>query len=206
MMAVAVAALALVAYMPAFQAGWVWDDDSYVTANAALRTADGLRRIWTEPGAVAQYYPLTFTTLWLEYQAHGLAPAGYHATNVLLHAANAVLVGLVLEVAAVPAAWAAAALFAVHPMNVESVAWVTERKNVLSACFFLLSLLLLLRWRQDGDRGAARPAWFVAAFGCFVLALLSKTVASTLPEFSTSRRISSSCAKTSDDVIRPKSV
>ena len=171
----------LVAYVPAFQAEWVWDDDSYVTANAALRSADGLRRIWVEPGAVAQYYPLTFTTLWLEYQLHGLAPLGYHATNVVLHAANALLVGLVLEAAAVPAAWAAALLFAVHPVHVESVAWVTERKNVLSACFYLLALLALLRWRGAGDPSAGRWSWYAAAFGCFVLALLSKTVTSTLP-------------------------
>jgi tetratricopeptide (TPR) repeat protein len=167
--------------VPAFQAGWVWDDDSYVTANAALRSFDGLRRIWFEPGAVAQYYPLTFTSLWLEYQLHGLAPAGYHATNVLLHAANAVLVGLVLQAAAVPAAWAAALLFAVHPLHVESVAWVTERKNVLSGCFYLLSLLALLTWRDARDRRGASAGWWAAAFGCFVLALLGKTVTSTLP-------------------------
>ena len=167
--------------MPAFQAGWVWDDDSYVTSNATLRSFDGLRRIWLEPGAVAQYYPLTFTSLWLDYQLHGLAPAGYHATNVLLHAANAVLVGLVLQAAAVPAAWAAALLFAVHPLHVESVAWVTERKNVLSGCFYLLSLLALLAWRDARDRRGASAGWWAAAFGCFVLALLGKTVTSTLP-------------------------
>jgi tetratricopeptide (TPR) repeat protein len=171
----------ILAYGPAFQAGWVWDDDSYVTANAALRTVDGLRRIWLEPGAVAQYYPVTFTSLWIEYQLHGLAPASYHATNVLLHAANAVLVGLVLQAAAVPAPWAGALLFAVHPLHVESVAWVTERKNVLSAFFYLLSLLALLGCRDASDRRAARSAWYVAALGCFALALLSKTVTSTLP-------------------------
>jgi tetratricopeptide (TPR) repeat protein len=170
--------LTLVAYVPAFQATWIWDDDSYVTANATLRSVDGLRRIWVEPGAVAQYYPLTFTTLWLEYQAFGLSPRGYHATNVALHAANAVLVGLVLEAVAVPAPWAAAALFAVHPVHVESVAWITERKNVLSSCFYLLALLALLRWRGAGTGGRR---WYVLAFGCFVLALWSKTVTSTLP-------------------------
>ena len=176
-----IVALTLAAYVPAFQAGWVWDDDSYVTANPTLRSADGLRRIWLEPGAVAQYYPLTFTTLWLEYQLHGLAPEGYHATNVALHAANAVLVGLVLEAAVVPAAWPAALLFALHPIQVESVAWVTERKNVLSATCYLLAFLTLLRWRATRDAAAHGRRWYAAALGCFVLALLSKTVTSTLP-------------------------
>jgi tetratricopeptide (TPR) repeat protein len=167
--------------VPAFQATWIWDDDSYVTANSTLRSVDGLRRIWVEPGAVAQYYPLTFTTLWLDYQLYGLSPRGYHATNVVLHAANAVLVGIVLEAVAVPAPWAAAALFAVHPIHVESVAWITERKNVLSTCFYLLALLALLRWREPGQRTAGDRRWYAVALGCFVLALWSKTVTSTLP-------------------------
>src|SRR5689334_93851 len=138
-LAAGIVALTVVAYGPAFRAGWVWDDDSYVTENVALRSWDGLRRIWVEPGAVAQYYPLTFSTLWVQYQLHGQDPAAYHAANVALHAANAVLVGLVLEAIAVPAPWAVAALFAVHPIHVESVAWVTERKNVLSGLGYLLA-------------------------------------------------------------------
>src|SRR5262245_46143331 len=112
-LALGIAILTIVAYGPAFRAGWVWDDDSYVTANPTLRSWNGLARIWLEPGAVAQYYPLTFSSLWLDYQIHGLEPFAYHATNVVLHAANAVLVGLVLEAAVVPAPWAAAALFAI---------------------------------------------------------------------------------------------
>src|SRR5437899_1375422 len=78
--------LILAAYAPALEAGFVWDDDDYVTANQTLRSLDGLRRIWMEPGAVPQYYPLTFTSLWLDYRLWGVAPAGYHLTNVLLHA------------------------------------------------------------------------------------------------------------------------
>jgi tetratricopeptide (TPR) repeat protein len=179
--AAGIVVLTLVAYGPAFRAGWVWDDDSYVTANQALRTADGLRRIWVEPGAVAQYYPLTFSTLWVQYQLHGTDPFAYHAANVALHAANAVLVGLVLDAAAVSAPWAAAAVFAVHPMHVESVAWVTERKNVLSGTCYLLALLCLLRRRAERDAGRRGHAWYAAALACFLAALLSKTVTSTLP-------------------------
>ena len=80
------------AYWSVFDAGFVWDDDDYVTANETLRSLHGLQRIWTEPGAVPQYYPLTFTTLWVEYRLWGLDPRGYHVTNVLLHAASASLV------------------------------------------------------------------------------------------------------------------
>jgi tetratricopeptide (TPR) repeat protein len=181
-LALGIVVLTAVAYAPAFRAGWVWDDDSYVTANATLRSWNGLARIWLEPGAVAQYYPLTFSTLWLDYQLHGLDPLAYHATNVALHATNAILVGLALEAAAIPASWGVAALFAVHPMHVESVAWVTERKNVLSGCFYLLAFLALLRWRERADAGSASGrGWYALGFGCFVAALLSKTVTSTLP-------------------------
>ncbi len=179
---VAVAVAAIVAYLPVLRAGFVWDDDSYVTANAALRTLDGLRRIWLEPGAVAQYYPLTFTTLWLEYRAWGLAPLGYHLSNVLLHALASVLLWRVLLRLDVPGAALGAALFALHPVHVESVAWVTERKNVLSGVFYLGAALAYLRWALP--RACEPPAgWrmYAAALGCFVAALLAKTVTCTLP-------------------------
>jgi|SRR5881227_855667 len=89
-------ALTLAAYAPALQAGFIWDDDSYVTANPTLQSLDGLRRIWLEPGAVPQYYPLTFTSFWIEHHLWGLQPLGYHLTNVLLHTLNALLLWLVL--------------------------------------------------------------------------------------------------------------
>jgi tetratricopeptide (TPR) repeat protein len=174
--------LTAVAYAPAFRAAWIWDDDSYVTGNAALRTGDGLRRIWTEPGAVAQYYPLTFSTLWLQYQLHGASPAAYHAANVALHAASAVVLWLLARALGLPAPWLLAALFAVHPMHVESVAWVTERKNVLSGLFYLVAFLALVRWRNAREGTNGRSAtWYGIALACFVAALLSKTVTSTLP-------------------------
>ena len=175
-------ALTLAAYAPALEAGFVWDDDDYVTANQTLRSLDGLRRIWMEPGAVPQYYPLTFTSLWLDYRLWGVAPVGYHLANVLLHALNAVLAWRVLTALAVPGAWLAAALFAVHPVHVESVAWVTERKNVLSGAFYLAALLAALRAAPlaPGSIGWDRRRSLVA-LAFFVAAMLSKTVTCTLP-------------------------
>jgi tetratricopeptide (TPR) repeat protein len=175
--ALALVVCTLVAYRPALDAGWVWDDDDYVTENATLRTGDGLRRIWLEPGATPQWYPATFTSLWIEWRLHGLDPRGYHRTNVLLHALNALLAWAVLRQLAVPGAFLAAALFALHPVHVESVAWVTERKNVLSGAFFLGALWCWLRVAlADGPR-----ALYAASFVLFVGALLAKTVTVTLP-------------------------
>jgi len=175
--AAALVLLTLAAYVPAMQGGFVWDDDAYVTANRTLRSADGLRRIWLEPGAVPQYYPLSFTSLWLEYRLWGPEPTGYHVTNVVLHALAAILVWRVLARLAAPGAWFAAALFALHPVEVESVAWITERKNVLSAVFYLGALLVYLRFAL-GSRDARA---YAAAAALFLAALLSKTVTASLP-------------------------
>ena len=181
--ALALLALVLVAYAPALDAGFVWDDDDYVTANTTLRSVDGLARIWAEPGAVPQYYPLAFTSLWLDYRLWGLRPFGYHLVNVLLHGVNAVLLWRLLGVLAVPGAWLGAAVFAVHPVHVESVAWVTERKNVLSGALYLAAFLAYLRFAPPGGGSVRPPAVraYAAALGLFVLAMLSKTVTCTLP-------------------------
>ncbi len=173
----------LLAYSSVWGAGYIWDDDAYVSNNNTLTSVDGLRRIWLEPGAVPQYYPLTHTTFWIEHQIWGVNPRGYHATNVLMHGANALLVGQVLTSLAVPGAWGAAALFALHPVHVESVAWITERKNTLSGFFYLLALLAFLRFdaaRQPEEKVKRRLAYIVC-LGCFVASLLSKTVTATLP-------------------------
>ncbi|MCC7145945.1 MAG: tetratricopeptide repeat protein [Phycisphaeraceae bacterium] len=173
-------------YLPAMTAGFIWDDDAYVTDNQVLRSADGLAQIWLNPQATPQYYPLVHTTYWLEYRLWGLWPAGYHVVNILLHALSAVLVWRILRRLglAPTVAWLAAAIFALHPVHAESVAWVTERKNVLSLCFYLWAAWAYFHFDppQPDEKPKPRPwPWFALAGTCFVLALLSKTVTASLP-------------------------
>jgi len=117
-----------VAYLPAMHNGFVWDDDVHVITNVNLRSVDGLTRIWLVPRSLPQYYPLVHTTFWIEYQLWGPDPTGYHVVNVLLHALNSVLLWIILRRLSVPGALFAALVFAVHPVHVESVAWVRSRK------------------------------------------------------------------------------
>jgi Flp pilus assembly protein TadD len=181
--------LTIMAYLPALRGGFVWDDDFYVTANQSLRSREGLRRIWTRPGMGSQmgpqqYYPLSFTGLWAQYHLWGLRPFGYHLVNVLVHALNAVLLWRVLRRLEVPGSWWAAAIFALHPVQVESVAWITEFKNVSSVTFSLLAVLAFLRFRPlPGDGTAATGAWrfYGLAIALFVCALLCKTAVCCLP-------------------------
>ena len=172
-------AATLIAYGPAWHAGFIWDDDAYLTQNALLTAPDGLRRIWFSLQSPSQYFPLTYTTFYVERALWGLNPAGYHLVNLLLHAANALLVWRVLARLRVPGAWLAAAIFALHPVQVESVAWITERKNVLMGFFFLLTM-----WEWVGfiDEKTVRP-WrhYVLALVFYMLALSAKTTACTLP-------------------------
>ena len=174
----------LAAYVPAIRAGFVWDDEHYVTENPTLRSLDGLRAIWLEPRATPQYYPLVHTSYWLEYRLWGLTPLGYHLVNVLLHATSAILLWRLLRRIGVPGAWLAAAVFALHPVHVESVAWITERKNTLSTAFYLLAALAYVRFaRIDHDQPDAprRWAWYPPALILFLCALLSKTVTCSFP-------------------------
>jgi tetratricopeptide (TPR) repeat protein len=182
--AVLIMLLTILAYLPALHCGFIWDDDDYVTGNPLLRSVDGLGKIWIEPSANPQYYPLVFTSLWVEYYLWKLQPFGYHLVNVLLHALNAVLLWRVLRQLKVPGAWWAAAIFALHPVTVESVAWVTERKNVLSGLFYLLAGLAYFRFRPLTDEdGADKRDWrfYPLVLVLFLCALLSKTVTCSLP-------------------------
>jgi len=184
----------LFAYAPVYRAGFIWDDDGHVT-RPDLRSLEGLKRIWLEPGATQQYYPVLHSAFWLEHRFWGDAPLGYHLLNVLLHAISAGLFAAVLlrvfaiNKIAVPGAvatkespwaavcaWIAAGLFALHPVGVESVAWVSEQKNTLSTVFYLSAALAYLRFERVRDGGS-----YAVALGLFILAVLTKSVTTTLP-------------------------
>ncbi len=171
------AALTFAAYAPALYGDFVWDDDAHVTHNPTLTDLGGLVRIWTEIGAVPQYYPLVHTTFWIEHHLWGRNPLPYHLVNVLLHTLNGVLVWRVLRRLRVPGCWLAGAVFALHPLHVESVAWITERKNVLSGALYLLALLFFLRARPlDLDAPPLRRRAVVLSFLFYVGALRRRRV------------------------------
>jgi len=177
--ALVLAVVTIFAYRPAWNGGFLWDDDVYITNNELLTAPDGLRRIWFSLDSPSQYFPLVYTTFRVEHAIWGLDPTGYHWVNLLLHVANALLVWLVLARLKVPGAWLAGAIFALHPVQVESVAWITERKNVLMGFFFLLALLA---WIAFVDGRTKRPWLFYGlALILYLLALSAKTTACTLP-------------------------
>ncbi len=157
-----IALAACVAYLPALRGQFILDDDIYLTNAPVIRASDGLYRIWCTSQAL-DYYPVTNTSLWLEWRLWGLNPLGYHVTNLLLHVAACLLIWAILRQLAIPGAFLAALLFAVHPLNVESVAWIAQRKGLLALVFFLLSILWYVReeQRRTGEtRVRGGPAGF----------------------------------------------
>lgn len=178
--ALALAAVAVAAYWPALHAGWIWDDDSYVTANPVVQTAEGIADAWV-PGKTPQYYPLVFASFWVQHAVHGLEPFHYHLLNVVLHGCSALLLWRLLLRLGVPGAGVAAAVWLLHPMQVESVAWVTERKNVLSMLFSLGSVLAWVRFADDERPFAQKSGWWGLSFVLFACAMLSKTTAVAVP-------------------------
>ncbi len=174
--------LVFAAFSSALPNAWIWDDDDYVTENPVLVAEDGLRKIWTEPASLPQWYPLVHTTFWVERRLWGddvdggPNALGYHLDNVLLHAAGAVLLWLLLLRLGFAGAWFLAAAVFLHPVNVESVAWVTERKNVLSLLFSLGSALVFLSWAENRKIKA-----LLGSVLLFVAALFCKTVVASLP-------------------------
>ena len=165
----------LAAYFPALGGDFLWDDAGHVTS-PALQSWSGLWRIWSEVGATQQYYPLLHTAFWIEHQIWGDATVGYHLINVLWHSLSAFLLIVILRRVAVPGAVLAGFVFALHPVCVESVAWIAEQKNTLSTLFYLAAALAWLRFEDD-----RRPVRYLVASLWFVAALLTKTVTATLP-------------------------
>src|SRR6267154_3944742 len=178
-LALLLAVTTILAYQPAWHGGFIWDDDAYITNNELLTAPDGLRRIWFSLDSPSQYFPLVYTMFRFEHSWWGLSPIGYHFVNILLHLANALILWSLLARLRVPGAWLAGAIFALHPVQVESVAWITERKNVLMGFFFLLTLL---SWIAFVDERTKRPWLFYGlALILYLLALSAKTTACTLP-------------------------
>jgi protein O-mannosyl-transferase len=163
------------AYYPAWHGGILWDDDGHLTS-AGLRASGGLGRIWFEVGATQQYYPLVHSAFWVMDRIWGADTLGYHLVNIGLHALSAWVLAIILRRLAIPGAWLAAVIFALHPVQVESVAWMTELKNTLSGVLYMTAALAYLHFDESRRRRA-----YAIAIGLFALALLSKTVTATLP-------------------------
>ncbi len=177
-LALLISAATFVAYAPCLNGEFVWDDGLFA-GNPTLGEPGGLKKIWTLGSSETYYYrayPLTYSLYWLQRQLWGLSPFGFHCVNVALHAVNAVLSGLLFVRLRLPGAWLAAAIFALHPVHVESVAWISELRNVLHVAFYLLALFAYLRYEEGGGR-----RWYLCSLLLFLGSLLSKIVACTFP-------------------------
>ncbi len=174
--AVALLVAVVFIYQPAWHGGFIWDDEE-VAAAPELQSLHGLYRIWFEIGATQrQYHPLLTSFLWVEHKLWGDTMLGYHLVNIVLHVAASLMLLRVLQRLAIPGAFLAAALFALHPVQVESVAWIIELKNILSTIFYLGAALVYLRFDQSRKRSAYVGAWVL-----FVISLLCKTITATFP-------------------------
>ena len=174
----AISLLVVVTYFPALQGGFVWDDVIF-SEEPVIHSPDGLRSIWFSPADIrneGHYWPLVYSSFWLEHKIWGLNPAGYHVVNILLHLANCLLLWRLLAHLAVPGAVLIAAVFAVHPLHVDSVAWIIERKDVLSGLFYLAAVFIYIRFDESPG-----PGRYALALLLFASGLLAKSVVVTLP-------------------------
>ncbi len=180
-----IAGLVVAAYWPSLEGGFIWDDRLYLTHCDLIKAPDGLYRFWftTDP---IDYWPVSNSSLWLEWRLWGMDPAGYRITNLVLHICVGLLIWAVLKRLAVPAAFLAALLFVVHPVNVESVAWIAQRKGLLAMLFGLLSMLWYLKPEEEKSRRGEEEKggwnrWYWLSLSAFLLAMLSKGSVAFLP-------------------------
>ncbi len=170
--------LVVAAFWPAFSAGFVYDDHEFIVQNPVLTDPGGLGRLWLHGIPDEHYWPVTYTVLWFERALWGLEPAGFHAVNILLHAVNTMMLWLILRRIGLPAAWLAAALFGVHPVHVESVAWALELKDVLSGLCVLAAFWTYLNFLYLDAR---KYVWLTLTAAWFVAGLLSKSAVLPFP-------------------------
>ncbi|MGN6367782.1 MAG: tetratricopeptide repeat protein [Phycisphaerae bacterium] len=186
--------LAVIPFLPALAGAYIWDDDMWLVNNAPVHAWNGLRTIWNPWRQNLHFYPITFSTLWLEHKLWALNPLGYHAANIVFHALGAIALYLCLKRLRLRAAWLDALLWAIHPVQAESVSWVAEIKNVLSGIFFFLSALCYLNFALPQEPSSAdlsepapslartkNPSLYALSLFLFTLALLTKTVTVVLP-------------------------
>ncbi|MGA2059622.1 MAG: hypothetical protein ABSG67_04000, partial [Thermoguttaceae bacterium] len=193
------------AYLPSLSGGFVWDDKILLSENEIIQTSDGLYRLWCTTES-PDYWPMTYTTFWIEWRLWGMNQTGYHVTNSILHIIESLLIWLILRKLSIPGAFLAAMIFALHPVNVESVAWIAQRKNIMSMLFFLLAILWYLMtemptaiagmasarshagpWEREKTFSSfiLHPSsfhfWYWLSLASFALAMLSKGSAAVLP-------------------------
>ncbi len=190
---------AFLAYFPALSGGFIWDDELLLTNNELIKAADGPYRFWCTTEAL-DYWPVSNTALWIEWRLWGMNSIGYHVTSLILHILGTLLLWVVLRKLSIPGEFLAAMIFAVHPVNVESVAWIAQRKGLLAMLFCLLSILCYLRQffsscSDNAQRSRHTPCadtahgacglligrWYWLSLGAFVLAMLSKGSVAVLP-------------------------
>lgn len=190
-------------YAPSYHGDWLWDDDQSITANPTLPQPYSFRRTWvtpvvhaaTEAGRAvakkigiqvaerqiveeihgADYFPLTSTATWIQWQWFGLNSTGYHAVTIVLHIIGALLLWWLLHEMQVPGAWLGGFLFAIHPLGVESVAWVSELKNTLSMPLFLLAAICYVRFEKEPVGSQEARISYGLSIVCFLLSMLAKT-------------------------------
>ena len=195
------------AYSSSVTGGFILDDDRLVYDNDLIKAQNGLSQFWCTAKS-DDFWPVTSSGFWIEWRLWDMCPAGYHITNLILHAAEVLLIWVILRRLSIPGAFLAAAIFAVHPVNVESVAWIAQRKNTMAMLFFLLSILWYLKTvmpKASADMipvmsfpGPLRVAakqntahcplstahcflWYWLSLAAFVLAMLSKGSVVVLP-------------------------
>ena len=173
-----IAIAAFIVYFPSINGDFILDDDGMLTDNLIIKASDGLFRFWCTTEAF-DYWPLSNSTLWIEWRLWRMNPTGYRVTNLILHVAEALLIWIILRKIAIPGAFLAAMIFTVHPVNVDSVAWISQRKDMMALLFFLFSILCYIKYSSH----SARLLWYWLSLAAFILAMLSKGSVAVLPVF-----------------------